>query len=173
MQRRQFVTSTLAASAAALTELSPALAQSTHGKQREFYELRKYSLQSGPQVQLTESFVADALVPGLNRLGFKPIGVFHVDIGPETPTLYVLIPAISADALATADQRLLGDAAFMKAAEPFWNTPARQPGFVRYESSLFIAFEGWPRLTAPAAAAKSGNGSFSCARMRARPTART
>ena len=41
----------------------------------------------------------------------------------------------------------------MKAAEPFWNAPATAPAFLRMESSLLAAFEGWPRLTPPAATA--------------------
>lgn len=152
LQRRQFVTSSLAASAAVLTERSGA--QTTPAKAREFYEIRKYHMQTGPQTKLTESFVADALTPALNRLGFSPIGVFHLDVGPETPTLYVLIPSTSVEALVNMDQKLVQDERFMKAAEPFWSAPATQPAFLRYESSILIAFEGWPRLTVPASAAQ-------------------
>ncbi len=50
-------------------------------------------MQTGPQTKLTESYIADALIPALNRLGIAPVGAFHLDIGPETPTLYVLLPA--------------------------------------------------------------------------------
>jgi hypothetical protein len=48
----------------------------------------------------------------------------------------------------------------MKAAEPFWNAPATAPAFVRVESSLLAAFEGWPKLTPPAAAAHNGKRIF-------------
>jgi hypothetical protein len=41
----------------------------------------------------------------------------------------------------------------MKAAEPFWNAPAIAPAFQRVESSLHIAFEGYPKLTLPASTA--------------------
>lgn len=158
MQRRQFVTSSLAASAAVLTDMSGA--EIPTGKQREFYELRKYQMQSGPQTKLTESYVADALIPALNRLGCSPVGVFHLDIGQETPMLYVLIPGVSMESLVTADQKLVQDERFMKAAEPFWNSPAREPAFLRYESSLLIAFEGWPKLTVPATTAAKGKRIF-------------
>jgi len=145
------MTTSLAAAAAALTERS--VGQTGSVRPREFYELRRYSMQTGPQVQLTERFVGEALLPALNRLGFSPVGVFHVEIGPETPTIYVLIPGTSVEALTMADHRLVGDERFMKAAEPFWSAPAREPAFARYESSLLIAFEGWPKLTAPASTA--------------------
>jgi hypothetical protein len=89
MERRDFLTTSLAASGFALTNQVSGQSQSQTpaGKAREYYEIRKYHLQSGPQVKLTESYVADALIPALNRLGIAPVGAFHLDIGPETPTL--------------------------------------------------------------------------------------
>ena len=153
MQRRDFLTTSLAASALTLTQQASAQS-STHGKPREFYELRKYHMQSGPQTKLTESYIADALIPALNRLGIAPVGAFHLDIGPETPTLYVLLPATNLETLATSKLRLTEDPVFMKAAEPFWTAPASAPAFERLESSLLIAFEGWPKLTPPDAKAK-------------------
>jgi hypothetical protein len=151
MERREFLMSSAAASAFALTGQSSAQAQAsaTAGKTREYYEIRKYHLQSGPQIKLTESYVSDALIPALNRLGIAPVGAFHLDIGPETPTLYLLLPSTNLETLATAELKLAQDAVFMKAAEPFWNTPASAPAFQRIESSLLIAFEGWPKLTPP------------------------
>lgn len=147
MERRRFLTSSLAVSALAMANQS--WSQSPSNKSREFYELRKYYLQSGPQIKLTESYISDALIPALNRLGITPVGAFHLDIGPETPTLYLLLSSPSLETLATADLHLVRDEQFMKAAEPFWNAPATAPAFVRVESSLLIAFEGWPKLIAP------------------------
>ena len=96
MERRTFLTSTLAASALAATAPRSYLqgAQETaEGKGREFYQLRRYHLISGPQRKICDDFFRDALVPALNRLGSSPIGVFDVSIGPETPSIYVLMPA--------------------------------------------------------------------------------
>jgi hypothetical protein len=155
MERRDFLTASLAASALALTNQAsgqsrPQAVSGSSGKGREYYEIRKYHLQSGPQTKLTEGYVADALIPALNRLGIAPVGAFHLDIGPETPTLYLLLPCTNLETLATAELRLAQDAVFMKAAEAFWNAPATAPAFQRVESSLLIAFEGWPKLTPPA-----------------------
>lgn len=126
------------------------MAQESAGKQREYYELRKYFMQSGSPAKLTESYVSSALIPALNRMGMSPIGVFNLTIGPETPTLYLLIPSTSVETLVTADLKLAQDKQFMQAAEPFWNASAKEPPYVRIESSLMIAFEGWPKLTPPA-----------------------
>ena len=94
MKRREFLTSSLAASTVALAKSSSAQSalQTASGAPREYYEIRKYHLQSGPQVALTDRYLADALIPALNRLGITPVGAFHLDIGPDTPTLYLLLP---------------------------------------------------------------------------------
>jgi hypothetical protein len=155
LQRRQFLASSLAAAAAAGIPAAAA-AQASAGKTREYYELRKYQLASGPQTKLLQSYLADALIPALNRLGFTPIGAFTLDIGPETPTTYLLIPSTSLESLVTAEFQLAKDEQFMKAAAPFWAAPAAAPAFVRIESSLMIAFEGWPKLVVPPAAALHG-----------------
>ena len=159
MQRRHFLSRSLAAAAAALTP-GALQAQATVSKAREYYDLRKYQLQSGPQMKLTQSYVADALIPALNRLGFSPIGVFNLDLGPETPAMYLLIPSTSLESLVTAELQLAKDEVFLKAAAPFWNAPAAAPAFVRLESSLMIAFEGWPRLVVPPVTAQHGKRVF-------------
>ena len=159
MQRRDFLTSSLAAAAVAFNPGGSA-AQSTSGKPREYYELRKYQLQSGPQGKLLQSYLADALIPALNRMGFSPVGVFTLDLGPETPATYLLIPSNKLESLATAELELAKDEEFMKAAAPFWAAPATAPGFLRIESSLMIAFAGWPQLVVPPVTAQHGKRVF-------------
>ncbi|MBV8629615.1 MAG: NIPSNAP family protein, partial [Silvibacterium sp.] len=158
MQRRRFLASSLAASAVAFAGKSEG--QPTSSKSREYYELRKYLMQSGPQTKLTESYLSGALIPALNRLGMSPIGVFNLTIGPETPTLYVLIPSTSVESLVTSDLRLAQDQQFLAAAAPFWNAPAAAPPFIRVESTLLIAFEGWPKITLPPSTAQHGKRMF-------------
>lgn len=158
MQRREFLTSSIAASTIALT--GHAQAQTPAAGTREYYELRKYHMQTGPQTKLTDSYVADALIPALNRLGIAPVGAFHLDIGPEMPTLYLLLPCSNIETLVNVDLRLAKDEQFMKDAEPFWSAPATAPAFVRVESSLLIAFEGHPKLTPPPSTAQHGKRIF-------------
>ena len=89
-----------------------------------------------------------------------PVGAFRLDIGPETPIFYVLIPSRSIDALVTLDLDLSRDADFLKAADPFWAAPASAQAFVRVEASLMAAFEGWPRVTPPQAPLAGGKRIF-------------
>ena len=96
MQRRRFVTSAIAMAGAALSGEGRAMVQTT----QEFYQLRKYTLTTGPQLALTQSYFEHALIPALNQMSIGPVGAFKVDIGPETPTYYLLIPASSVETLA-------------------------------------------------------------------------
>jgi NIPSNAP len=158
LHRRRFLASSLATSALAFAGKSGA--QPSASKPREYYELRKYFLQSGPQTKLTESYLSGALIPALNRLGMSPVGAFNLTIGPETPTLYVLIPSTSVEALVTSDLSLAKDQQFMQAAQPFWSAAAKEAPYIRIESTLLIAFEGWPKITPPPSTAQHGKRIF-------------
>jgi hypothetical protein len=149
MERRDFLTGTIATSALAMAQDAAAQTNDNLGKQREFYQLRRYSLQSGPQASMTEKYISEALIPGLAGKG-GPVGAFRVEIGPETPTYYVLIPITAPATAASLELELSQNETYLKAAEPFWSAPASSPAFLRVDSSLLIAFEGWPRLTPPA-----------------------
>ena len=151
MERRQFLAASLASSALAVA--GNAAAQTPPPSAREFYVVRRYLLQQGPQTKLAEAFFSDALIPALTRLGLGPIGAFALGFGPETPAFYLLIPGSSVEVLAELDLRLAQDAAFMKSADPFWSAPTTAPAFQRVETSLLTAFEGWPKLTPPPSSA--------------------
>jgi hypothetical protein len=155
MQRRQFLNRSFAGSALLLGRSLSAQpprdgSAPESATAREFYQLRRYHLQSGPQTALTEQYFAEAMLPALGRLGMGPIGAFRITIGPETPSYYLLIPSTSVEALVTLDQTLAHDDVFLKAAEPLWAAPATAPAFLRVESALLSAFPGWRKITPPA-----------------------
>lgn len=178
MQRRTFLTSSLAAAALTAASGSESIAKSTRrlyttakanpaasadsqsgssataGK-RLYYELRRYQLTSGPQKKICDAFFQNALIPAANRAGITPVGVFNLTIGPETPVIYVLLPSASLDALVNLEAHLAGDAQYMSAGTPFLSAPAAAPAYQRIESQLMIAFEKIPGITLPAATATS------------------
>lgn len=167
MERREFVKSAMAAgvvpgaalgaeSAAGQANAQTAAGVQGHGAMagREFYQLRRYELRNGAQTALTQGYLERALIPALGRLRLGPVGAFKLDIGQETPAYYLLIPGSGVEGLAQLDLRLAGDQEFLHAAEPFWNATASAPAFQRVEISLLAAFEGWPRITPPAAKGK-------------------
>jgi hypothetical protein len=152
MDRRKFLGSALASGALAASPLSAA--QQSSSADREYYELRRYHILSGPMKQLADGYFRDALIPALNRLGIKPVGVFNTSIGSEGPSCYVLMPAAKSETLVTAEAHLADDADYQKAAAPFLNAPARDPGAVGMESSLLYAFESMPKLAPPPAGSR-------------------
>lgn len=148
MQRREFLAGTLASSALAIASEAGSQAPEVV-RPRQFYQLRRYLLQTGPQVAMTEKYISEALIPALADKG-GPIGAFRLDIGPETPTFYVLIPIMAPAMAGALELELNRNESYIKAAEPFWSAPGSSPAFLRIESSLLVAFEGWPRVTPPA-----------------------
>jgi hypothetical protein len=149
VERREFLKSAVAAAGVAATIGATPEAKAQPAPQQEYYQLRKYALRNGPQTTLTQGYFERALIPALNRMDISPIGAFKLDIGPETPTYYALIPSTSPDALLTLDTRLGKDPEYVKAASGFRDAPASAPAFDRAERSLLSAFTGWPKLVAP------------------------
>ena len=158
MERRQFLAASIATSAATLA--GSAAAQAPAASKREFYQLRRYNLMSGPQLKLTEDYLGNALIPAVTRMGMGPVGAFKLDIGQDTPAYYVLIPGPSVADLAELDLHLAKDEDFLKVAAPFWNSTALAPAYQRVEIALLAAFEGWPKVTPPASAAAKGKRIF-------------
>lgn len=160
MDRRDFLASSLATAAAATAAAGGLAAQAAGSGSREYYELRRYHLLSGPQQRLASAYFRDALIPALNRLGIGPVGVFSVSIGAGGPSTYVLMPAAKAETLLTAEYRLVDDAVYQKTAAAFLNAPMAQPGFVRLESAMLYALEALPKLTPPPGGAAKGTRLF-------------
>jgi hypothetical protein len=159
MERRKLLSSSLAASALALSGSSfsqQAVQTPSATAGREYYLLRRYQLLWGPQVRAAHNFFRDALVPALNRLGIKPVGVFNARIGPDTPAIYVLLPCTSLEMLANLEEHLAQDSEYLKAGAAFLNAPSLQPSYVRVQATLLRALEGWPKLILPAATAQHG-----------------
>jgi NIPSNAP len=150
MKRRAFLQSSLAlAGGGAVVSSLTASADETGTAQRQFYELRLYHLRRGPQMDLFDKFYRDAAIPALNRAGIAQVGVFNVMVGPDSPTMYVLLTHPSLESLTTTPARLDADAEYQTAGAEFVNAPATNPSYVRVESSLMMAFDGLPKLEAP------------------------
>ena len=153
MKRREFLTTTVAASALAglgTASLTAAAAERAGASGREYYELRAYRLKSGANRELLDAYVEKAAIPALNRLGVKPVGVF-TEIDPkDSPALYVLRTYPSLEVFAAATARLSADPEYQKAGAEYLHSPKTNPAFERIDSWLLLAFAGMPRLELPA-----------------------
>jgi hypothetical protein len=145
-----------AAMISALAGGEGAMGQKSGDAGPEFYVWRQYVLRTGTQPRRVAEFVQNALIPALNRLGHSPIGAFEVVAGVATPTLFVLTPLASLEALSTLDAALAKDETFGRAGAAFLEAAATDPAFVRQETALLGATPKIPRLVVPAATAAKG-----------------
>jgi len=171
MDRRRFLQSSLAASAlasagtpvtagsnsapaftgAGISGDSGARPEDVRGEPAvpEYYELRLYHMRRGPRQKLIQDYHRDVLIPALNRYDIGPVGVFEPSIGPDSPTIYLLITYKTIESFGGLSGRLASDAEYKKAGASYLNPPSSDPAYVRVESSLMVAFGGMPRLEVP------------------------
>lgn len=161
MKRREFIKNSVAATtiaAVGLDELNSSAAESKHEGSREYYELRAYRLKTGAGHKALDDYLEKALIPALNRLGCKPVGVF-VQAERSAPaaltevrdpnTLFVLIPYPTIESFANLPKGLHADSEFHQAGEHYLQLPKDNPAFERLESWLMLAFAGMPKIELP------------------------
>lgn len=164
MERRDFLTATLGASLLASTTAAieaqeagaPAAGKPTAPGSANYFVWRQFALRSGPLPQRMTSYVRDALLPALGRLGVKPVGVFNVSAGPGSPTLHVITPHATIDSAVNMDTQLGSDKEYTQAASDYLGAAPTDPAFVREEASLLQAFSNFTNVEVPAATATQG-----------------
>jgi hypothetical protein len=153
MERRAF----LAASAAALTSAdalaTEAAAQGGTTVRPQILELRRYRLRQGALAARFAAYAKSALVPALGRAGLAPVGAWNVAVGPDQPTVHLLIPHPDAESVVTLAARLEADAEYRRAASASLVLPPVDPPFLSCDSSLHAAVPTLPAVEKPAGAA--------------------
>ena len=168
MQRREFLRTSCVTGLAALGTASAVHGQSNppkspnepdaayrqrlarlraQGPARDYFELRRYEIETEAQKAGMDAFLKGAAIPALNRIGIDPVGVFYPweDLSP----VYVLLRHKSFASFAGLTQRLSEDDEFLQAGAAFLDAPAENPAYKRMTSSLMAAFEGMPKLETP------------------------
>ncbi|MCX8035785.1 MAG: NIPSNAP family protein [Candidatus Sumerlaeia bacterium] len=152
MKRRVF----FGASAAALAA-TPAFRAEGAAMEKQLLELRICLFKNTEKMKAWEAFMAKTAIPAMNRNGVSPVGAFKLllEDNPtvkdeiETLKLYVLIPHNSAESLITLPARMAKDATFRAEGKALLEPPKDDPAFVRYESSLMLAFDYCPKVEVP------------------------
>lgn len=117
--------------------------------QKDFYELRTYSVEFNASESELHYYLSEALLPALNRQGIKNIGVLE-ELGNPTPKkIYLLIPYQSMVEYEVVLQKLSADEDFKKKKKSYDAVSHTRPAFSRYTTSLYIAFDGLPHLVKP------------------------
>jgi len=147
MNRRSFLATTGSIGVLMLGNLRLARAAASTGP-RLYLELQKYTFEKEEQRQGFETFMKEAAIPAMNRLGLKPIGVFHDS--KEPGPAWVLIPHPDAESAVSLTARLLADAEFTAKAGAFIEGPKAAAPYKEMETCLLRAFKGMPGIEIPA-----------------------
>jgi hypothetical protein len=151
MKRRSFVKTSLltGSSVTAITPLFNAAGAQNKKAMQELYELRVYTLKDEKQQRLVENYFEQAAIPALNKIGSRHVGVFR-ELNPEGQTkLFAIIPYASGEDFIHAENKLMSDVQYVKAAEAYLNAPATDPAYIRIESSLLRSFSQMPQIQVP------------------------
>ena len=130
-------------------------AQTRAGTAREVYELRTYRLVHGPMKERLDAYLKTAFIPAARRAGYGPVGVFTVAVGPDSPSVLVLIPHPSIEDFVALPERLTVDTSYPKAAAPFSSAAPKGPAYTSLDVKLMRAFPHVPRIELPEASASN------------------
>jgi hypothetical protein len=117
------------------------------GLDREWYELRRYEIETEQQKAGFDKYMGGAALPAFNRLAVKPVGVFYPSegLGP----IYVLLPHRSFVSFISLAQKLGEDKEYLEKGAEFLNAPADKPAYKNMEAQLLAAFQGMPQIETP------------------------
>jgi hypothetical protein len=124
---------------------------------RQLIDVRTYHFANAQKQRAYEQFLGQAGIAALNRAGVEPVGVWklaakdnpNLKLTADPTDLYVVLPHKSMDSVLTLERRLAADEEYQKAGEKVLKTAKSDPAYSRYESSLLLAFEGFPQVQAP------------------------
>ena len=155
MKRRDFLTTSITASAVAALVRTPLAAAENSPVARDYYELRSYRLKPGASAALLDGYLAKDFVPALNQRGVKNVGVFtELQVDKKAVTsqpladspVWVLIPHPSLESFVNLSADLNNDAAVQAAGVDYLTVPKASPAFDRIDTWLYRAFQGMPRM---------------------------
>jgi len=158
LDRRAFLKTTLAASAATAVASGSALRAASPGGARELYELRAYRLKAGATADLLDRYLEKALMPALDRRGVKNVGVFtEVEVDKKAVTakpkadtpVWVFIPHATFDSFVSVAAELNADPAVQAAGAEYLDVPKANPAFERIDVWLYRAFANQPQMSLP------------------------
>jgi NIPSNAP len=116
--------------------------------QKDIYEISVYKLKSAEQVNATDSYLKDAFLPAMHRLGLKQIGVFK-PLSNDTAgvkLIYVLVQYISLDVWKKTKSNIELDPVYVSAAKAFADADTSHLPFERIQSTITEAFPDQPKL---------------------------
>lgn len=148
MDRRKFVGASVltAASLAANATLS----EKSQAAKKEIYEWREYEIKFGGGQAVLHQYLEKALIPALNKQGVKQVGAFRELSKNEPPKIYLLIPYGSFEQYLSVKEGIKKDSTFIENSQAYDKIAPEKAVYKRIDTSLMIAFDGWPVMKKPA-----------------------
>ena len=117
---------------------------------RQFYQLKTYTLADEKQEGIMDSYLKDAYLPALKRANIENVGVFKLRPSNYLTAnkIYVLIPFESMDQFLTIDNMLAQDKSYVSAGAAYLEAKFDEPPYERINSTLMKAFTEMPTMKA-------------------------
>jgi len=118
---------------------------------KQFYEIRQYSIVDDTTEAALDSYLKDAFLPAMERLGIGPIGVLATAPQDENPQrrVVVIVPLDRPGLILNVKQKLKKDAAYLTAAADFMARENANPGYKRIVTELAVAMKCMPKAIVP------------------------
>ncbi len=169
IQRRDFLKTSLAASATAALASQSQAASGAPASAREYYELRCYQLKADTRLKANapragvDAYLEKAVLPALGKRGIKNVGVFtEIEVDkpagtskPKADTgIWVLIPHATFESFVSTSAELNEDPALQQAAAGYFSMDKATPPYERVDTWLLRAFTSMPKMEIPAYSTK-------------------
>lgn len=116
------------------------------GQDREYYQLKTYTVKNETQENRVDSYLKDAYLPALKRIGINHVGVFKAreDKFILNNKIYVLIPFTSLVSFENLESKLAVDKNYLAAGADYINATHEDVPYERISSVLMRAFPDMP-----------------------------
>ena len=113
---------------------------------RDFYQLKIYSIENEQQELRMDKFLKEAYLPAMHRAGIEDVGVLKPVKGEEMvgKLIYVLIPFKSIDQFEKLGDVLLQDMRYQKIGDDYINAAHDDTPYQRIESIILRSFNSFP-----------------------------
>jgi hypothetical protein len=149
MKRRSFLKNTAMAAGAASLTMTAMGSTSAAPNAKSIFELRIYHIsRAGNAKNKLEQYFKEALIPFLNKRNAK-LCAFNEYSLEEPAKLYVLIAYPDQATYFSAQTEMATDASYQKAADSYNQIAVTDAVYLRYETFLLDAFDGFPALAVP------------------------
>ncbi|WP_036152498.1 NIPSNAP family protein [Maribacter forsetii] len=121
---------------------------SSLAQEKEYYELKTYTIKNETQENMVDDYLRNAYLPALKRVGIENIGVFKLrpDKFKVSDKIYVLIPFQSLATFENLEEMLAVDKTHLSTGADYIHATHDKKPYERISSVLLRAFPDMPKM---------------------------